>query len=135
MARREPDALRQRWCRGCLELFLVCRSCDRGQRYCSERCRAPARRAQRSAARLRHQRSPEGRADHRDHQRALRRRRRVMDQPSAEPSSMEILVVAAATETNAAAEEDRRDEVLYSWRPAEPRCRFCGRASVYLDCG
>ena len=48
---------------------------------------------------------------------------------------MEILVVAAATETNAAAEEDRRDEVLYSWRPAEPRCRFCGRASVYLDCG
>ena len=48
---------------------------------------------------------------------------------------MEILVVAAATETNAAAEEDPRHEVLYFWRPAERRCRFCGRASVYLDCG
>ena len=48
---------------------------------------------------------------------------------------MEILGVAAATETNAAAEEDPRHEVLYFWRPAEPCCRFCGRASDYLDCG
>lgn len=48
---------------------------------------------------------------------------------------MEILAVAAATEPNAAAEEDPRHEVLYFWRPAEPCCRFCGRASVYLDCG
>ena len=135
MARREPDALRQRWCRGCRDLFLVCRSCDRGQRYCSERCRVPARRAQRSAARLRLQRSPEGRADHRDHQRALRKRRRVMDHPSAERSSVEILVVAAAIVTKAAAEEDPGYEVLYFWQPAEPRCRFCGRASAYLDCG
>jgi hypothetical protein len=47
----------------------------------------------------------------------------------------EILVVAVATETNAAAEEGPRDEVLYFWRAAEPCCRFCGRASVYLDCG
>lgn len=58
-----------------------------------------------------------------------------MDPPSAEPSSLEILALAAATGTKVAAEEDPRNEVLYFWRPAEPRCRFCGRASVYLDCG
>ena len=135
MAWREPEALRQRWCRGCRDLFFVCRPCDRGQRYCSEECRVPVRRAQMSVARLRHQQSPEGRADHRDHQRAFRARRRVMDHPSARPVEVEILAVADVAVSSAAAEEGMGDEVLYLWRPAEPRCRFCGRASVYLDCG
>lgn len=58
-----------------------------------------------------------------------------MDQASAGPSPAEILAVAAVTGTKAAAEEDPKHEVLYFWRPAEACCRFCGRASVYLDCG
>lgn len=58
-----------------------------------------------------------------------------MDHPSAQPCTVEILVVAAATETKAAAEEDPKHEVLYFWQVAEPCCRFCGRALVYLDCG
>jgi len=59
----------------------LCRSCDRGQAYCPEPCRAVARRGVVRAARQRHRDSPEGRADHRDHQRAYRARRgrRVRD--------------------------------------------------------
>src|SRR5215471_19730525 len=65
--------LRQEACR-CGSIFYICRSCDRGQRYCSERCRQKARRQQRREANRRHQQSPEGRLDHRDRQRLYRER-------------------------------------------------------------
>ena len=83
----EQVLFRQRLCRGqgCGAVFYVCRSCDRGQRYCSQRCRDKARREQRRAANRRHQRSEEGRLDHRDRQREYRRRLarvRVTDQGS-----------------------------------------------------
>ena len=70
----------------CGALFYICRSCYRGQRYCSEGCRQRTRREQKRGANRRHQQSPEGRLDHRDHQRAYRQRqmaRRVTDQGSA----------------------------------------------------
>ena len=68
--------LRQRACRaeGCGALFFICRSCDRGQSYCSQPCRRLQRRQQCRAANRRHQLSPEGRADHCDRQRAYRQR-------------------------------------------------------------
>ncbi|MGH9751644.1 MAG: hypothetical protein ACREA2_02585 [Blastocatellia bacterium] len=55
-------------------MFFICSYCDRGQVYCSPGCRDTARRLQLRAANLRHQRSEEGRLDHRDRQRAYRRR-------------------------------------------------------------
>jgi hypothetical protein len=75
---------RQRICR-CGMTFYLCRPCDRGQRYCSERCRQKARREQRRVANRRHQDSVEGRLDHRDRQRRYRERLRqvcVTDQSS-----------------------------------------------------
>jgi hypothetical protein len=66
--------LRLRPCVLCHALFLICRSCDRGQRYCNRWCRFSAWREQRRQANRRHQRSPEGRADHCDRQRAYRKR-------------------------------------------------------------
>lgn len=143
LAEREPESLRARWCRGCTGLFLVCRSCDRGQRYCSEVCRGPARHAQQSAARRRHQQSPEGSADHRDHQRAFRERQRafrerqraVMDHPSEEEVEMEILTVVGLAVSNEPGEKETNGELLFLWNPEDPCCRFCGRESVYLDCG
>ena len=72
--------------RDCGALFYICRSCYRGQRYCSEGCRQATRREQRRAANRRHQQSPEGRLDHRDRQRTYRLggvRLRVTDQGSA----------------------------------------------------
>lgn len=136
MARTEPDSLRARWCRRGGELFLVCRSCDRGQQYCSEACREPARQAQKAAARRRHQESPEGRADHRDHQRALRERQRtVMDQPSEGGVEVDMLTAVGLAVSNEPDEKETKGELLFFFSPAEPCCRFCGRESVYLDCG
>lgn len=131
-----PDALRMLWCRTCGVMFFLCRPCYRGQRYCSEACRGPARRAQKSAARLRHQRSPAGRADHRDHQRAYRARRaRVMDHSSGAPVTVEILAIDEPDSGQGPAVKERRDELLYVWEGLEPQCRFCGRRSAYIDCG
>lgn len=73
----------------CGAVFYLCRRCDRGQRYCSARCREKARRLQLRQANRRHQQTPEGRADHRDHQREYRQRlkARVTDQASPAPSA------------------------------------------------
>ena len=83
------ELLRRRICRGagCGAVFWICRHCDRGHRYCGERCRRKTRRQQGRDANRRHQQSPEGRLDHRDRQRdyreRCRHRARVTDQPSA----------------------------------------------------
>jgi len=66
--------LRQKVCRACGTLFALCPACDRGHAYCSPPCRVAARRRTIAAARTRHRRSPEGRLDHRDQQRAYRAR-------------------------------------------------------------
>ena len=63
--------------------FTICAACDRGHAYCSAPCRQAGRLRSLRAARARHQRSLEGRLDHRDRQRAYRQRRRVTDHTSA----------------------------------------------------
>jgi hypothetical protein len=64
--------IRQRECRGpeCRVVFYICRSCDRGQCYCSEYCRRRSRLAQRSKANRKYQASRAARFDHADRQRA-----------------------------------------------------------------
>ena len=83
---------RQRICHfpSCRTVFYLCRHCDRGQRYCSRRCREKSRRLQRREANRRYQQSPEGRLDHQDRQKAYRLRQRqagVTDQGSTVPFS------------------------------------------------
>jgi hypothetical protein len=124
MASVEPIPLRQRLCRAdiCGAVFYVCRPCDRGQRYCSERCRDEARRQQRRAANRRHQCSAEGRLDHRDRQREYRRRLvllRVTDQGSDEGIDFSTLRLLA----------------LPPFEPdvGEVVCRFCGRKGRLID--
>ena len=73
----EPEnPLRWRFCRAadCGALFFVCKHCDRGQRYCSDRCRNEGRRKQRREASSRYQRSETGRSRHLLRQRAYRQR-------------------------------------------------------------
>jgi hypothetical protein len=124
MVTAEQVLLRQRLCRAhaCGAVFYVCRSCDRGQRYCSGRCRDKARREQRRAANRRHQRSAEGRLDHRDRQREYRRRLvqlRVTDQGSGEEACFSTLrrLIAPAFDPGV----------------GEVSCRCCGRRGTRID--
>jgi hypothetical protein len=111
--------LRQKTCRHCNRLFAICASCDRGHAYCSSACRTAARHASIHAARRRHRRSPEGRLDHRDHQRAYRAR--VRDQTSRRAASSTTLPADTSTDRS----------------PTAPlagalRCMVCGRESAWL---
>ena len=105
----------------CGAVFYLCRSCDRGQRYCSERCREKSRREQRREANRRHQPSDEGRLDHRDRQREyqLRLVRRVTGHGSGgEVSSSRLRALT---------------EWPFEAEAGEVFCRVCGRWGALVD--
>jgi len=132
MRRDIEDVLRQRFCRWheCNAIFWICRCCDHGQQYCSERCRTKARREQRRAANLRHRKTLEGRLDQRDRQRAYRRRRAalsVMDQGSPEPlNAGSIIPPAFRLPLFALASSTQRE-------PGVPYCIICGRPGWFVN--
>lgn len=107
--------LRSRRCRGpnCHVVFMVCVPCDRGQRYCSQSCRAGARQRQRRTANRRYQQTEQGRKVHRHRQQAYRERRtgvRVTDQA--------CQTITPSPSTSAV----RR-----------PACAICGCHSLWID--
>lgn len=148
MADQDEVVFRHRICRGCNAVFSICRSCDRGQCYCSSGCRLPALREQRRRANRRHQASIEGRLDHRDRQRAYRKRcaqRRVTDTSSPaltspgnisawHPGSATTSLHAALTAFSqgfAALPIHRSQQP--NQQPSLFRCVVCGRPGRFVD--
>jgi len=76
MLSTHENCLRMRFCLAsdCGALFFVHKHCDRGQRYCSVRCRQESRRQQRRAANSRYQRTEPGRFAHLRRQRIYRQK-------------------------------------------------------------
>lgn len=64
-------------CQACGQWFVLCSSCDRGQRYCGELCAEEARRVSVQAAGAKYQRTARGRARHAERQRRYRARQRA----------------------------------------------------------
>ena len=126
------EPLRQRFCRGigCGRVFWICRHCYRGHKYCSHRCRQRRRTLQKRAARRKHQRSPEGRDDHRDHNRvyrARRRLRRVTDHTSPAPSDSDNIDPSEPS-PSINGPGSGSGEARYAGQPEfEPACIICGR--------
>ena len=117
----------------CGVVFWICRHCDRGHRYCGERCRRKARRRQRRAANRRHQQSREGRLDHRDRQRNYRERRRlrrVTDQPSPAASDSDSIVVAEPSLSENGSESVSGEDRYVESAEFEPACIICGRRTL-----
>ena len=130
MGTRE-ELLRWRVCRGigCGEVFWICCHCDRGHRYCSERCREKKRQQRTRAANKKHQKSEEGAArSPRPPAEPTGRscRRRVTDQPSAPTgpgSIVETEPSPAKDGPGSGSVEARYAEIAKS----EPACIICGR--------
>jgi hypothetical protein len=135
--------LRRRFCHGngCHAVFWICRHCDRGQRYCSRVCRTLARLQQRRSANRRHQRSLEGRLDHRDRQRRYRcrwaqDRPRVTGQASISIVSPSSLRCGLAEEMLRAPSGSMIAEVPSSCEkhsPSQACCIVCGRTGSRVD--
>jgi hypothetical protein len=129
---------RQRFCRAfsCGAVFWICRSCDRGQRYCSESCRSRTRLQQRRAANRRHQQSPEGRLDHRDRQRAYRARLkgRVTDHSRRSRKLYRMIHLFSPDHYRVRASQ----EVMHARKRVpiqrfQPVCRICGRFGLWVE--
>jgi hypothetical protein len=151
MADQGEVVFRQRICRGCNAVFWICHSCDRGQRYCGPGCRLPAVRKQRRRANRRHQNSPEGRLDHRDRQRAYRKRcaqRRVTDTSSLAVTSPGNISAchpgSANTVFHAGLPASSHGGVAFATLPIHRsqhpyhqdfllRCIVCGRSGRFVD--
>ena len=128
-----------RACRWCWQPFVLCRACDRGHVYCSLPCRHAGRARSLRAAGRRHQQSPEGRLDHRDHQRAYRARCRARVTHQTSPA-------AASCGTLPACPPPMPMEGLDGGEPGGsdaphspdsspdrgPRCACCGRRGRFL---
>ena len=116
----------------CGAVFYLCPHCDRGQRYCSSRCREKSRRLQRRQANRRHQQSPEGRLDHRDRQREYRQRQRarVTDQSSLRASPCVNLMASPTSEPLTGAPEP--DPLPAELAPGWVVCQLCGRRGRWV---
>jgi hypothetical protein len=152
---RAPDTdvpFRQRFCRAreCGARFFLCPACDRGQCYCSAACRRSVRTVQRRAARQRHQRSPAGRLDHRDRQRAYRRRlavrRHAESGATPTPTPTAPLSTPEKNVTDHASHAPVRSGTLrasaWRWPLTAPSrqsgrgalvCHWCGRVGRWLN--
>jgi hypothetical protein len=144
IAGKDQDLLRLRACHRCYAPFWICRFCDRGQRYCSSRCRASAQQEQQRLANRRHQQSLEGRLDHRDRQRAYRKRcaqRRVTDQSSPalvsaskmQPCDFGSTQIAARVGSSALRVRFRALPAWHARKLPPPRCVICGRQGYVRD--
>jgi hypothetical protein len=70
-------------CKQCSSIFVVCKSCYRGQRYCGAVCRKLGYAATIKAAKQRYEASLEAKLDHRDRSRRYRSNKEsVTDQAS-----------------------------------------------------
>jgi hypothetical protein len=133
------DVLRQRFCgwRECGTIFWICRSCDRGQRYCSDHCRQKARREQLRSANLRYRKTLEARLDQRDRQRAYRRRlakRSVMDQGSTRRLSCSRIVSPVPNPPVAAFECGKLTQKTRMIHDRGiPCCIICGRRALFVN--
>lgn len=120
-------------CACCKRVFHICEADYRGQRYCSDVCREYGDTLRKRRARAWHQSSEEGRADHRDRQRAYRERRRSgrvtdqgseelarrMESSSADPRQTDLFTEEGVTDVDADAQA--RPDVV---KPL--RCVVCG---------
>lgn len=117
-------------------LFFICSYCDRGQVYCSQACRQPARDQQRRAANRRHRQTLSGRLAHSRRQHAYRLRR-----TQARYRQLENKVTDHSSQTQCRVRPSRRLSSFYlrSTNFSGPRlnsspvvCRFCGRPGQFL---
>jgi len=143
------DPMRQRFCvrLECRTMFFVCRSCDRGQRYCGNACRQLVRSKQRRDASRRYQQSADGRFNHRLNQRAYRQRRAqlqrsgmqnketVTDQGSAHVLAMAISVrlIVAWAQLSGFGLSNPPTTTALPVIMLRLTCRCCGRRGHFID--
>ena len=129
-------------CGRCQAEVVVCRQCDRGQRYCGRTCRAQVRRSAQRDSGARYQRSQAGRSAHARRQARYRQRQRqkkVTHQGSQEPRGGAVLASEPAAQVPAPQEAAHAcvpeiaqaavlPQLAQAAVPPRWRCHWCARA-------
>ena len=131
------QSLRQTPCAACKRIFHVCRRHDRGQQYCSTACRTRARQRVCRSARARYQATEDGRRDHRDRQRAYRRRKAelksVTDLGSQTDKAPDMLHPSGTDLVSApSAVPPATPSISRTYAASSPKCISCGRVSYWV---
>jgi hypothetical protein len=141
MSAGSETSFRQCFCRApdCRALFFICSYCDRGQVYCSDSCRQPARLEQRRQANRRYQQTLRGRVAHSRRQLAYRLRR-----ARASYGLSKNIVTHHSSQTKLLVQPFRRVSspswvttiflrLLSAWAESGPViCQYCGRRGQFL---
>ncbi len=138
--REQPESHRRYYCAACDAVVVVCRRCDRGQRYCGRGCSRAARRMSLRRAGQRYRRTPAGRRSGAERQRRHRRLRGrgVTHHGSADRADCvtgvgEGVATTAALQTQTQGDRHESDPIPSpkggdEHHDTEPRCDFCGLA-------
>ena len=82
---KEENSLRWYRCKECKCEMVICRYCDRGNKYCSRRCANESRCELLNAARKRYEETEQGKRKHRARQRKYRENKKKVTDHSSQP--------------------------------------------------
>ena len=118
-------------CGWCHLFFCVCRSCWRGQAYCSNKCRQASQKYAHREAQRRYRRKEKGRKAHRDWQRRRRMgkvKKSVADRATTIYPSRYKITSSNVKVTKGSCYFEKRPQV-----GMKGHCYFCGKAGVIVS--
>lgn len=129
------ESLRQERCGRCRRVFHVCTRHDNGRVYCGKACSGAARKLSVDAARARHRKSEDGRADHRRHQEDYRAR--VRDQRGRKVDEEATVCVPTPPSPPPPVSDERHGKDTVDAADEETplgvvRCTICRRSSRFV---
>jgi hypothetical protein len=103
-------------CKRCLFELFICRSCWRGQAYCSQACRQAAQKESHCIAQQKYRQTEKGKEAHRQQEkrRRLRNSKKTVDDASSTPGLA-------------------HDNVCANLLFTTPCCSFCGKTGQVID--
>jgi len=105
----------------CSKQVIICRLCDRGQRYCSAGCSEMARADAQKTARHRYQQSRNGRVKHALRMRTYRRRKQIVTHQGSQSSAQNGLLQANPADAKISSVTPYQSVVARRFQ-----CHFCG---------
>ncbi len=145
---KQDDPLLQINCACCFQIFTVCRSCFRRQRYCSKLCSQKAKKLNNRQSNNRYRKTRKGQFNQANRQKTYRNKKKVTDHTSSNP------VPNVKAELNCSTEEISTEQILnipkregqkkddlsfHSKTESAPIlkvnelcCIFCGRPAIYV---
>ena len=103
-------------CSTCQKIFVVCKPCYRGQKYCSNSCRASGYELSRKVARQKYEKTIEAKLDHRDRS---QRYRQSLKQKSVTDKSSPKLKSNVSTLQSSHLKQNQLPQMAY--------CLHCGK--------